>query len=199
MTLVPCPRPSRPGSPRSVCRTTCLPPGARRHAACTTTGAFHNHGNSSSRALGGACAWLGVDGRHFRARIKSQMSLASVSFTAGGHLQQSTATNYSVHAQPCHGALLAFSSFVSSKYSAVRTLCWDINSSGYIPVVIITVTSMILPRKRGSMFLPVLVCVSVCVSVTTITKMIVDWFVPNFMGRFLEGKGKTKFVVRYDR
>ena len=30
----------------------------------------------------------------------------------------------------------------------------------------------------------------VCVSVTTITKKIVDGFVPNFMGRFLGGKGK---------
>ena len=38
---------------------------------------------------------------------------------------------------------------------------------------------IILPRKRGSMFLPALVCVSV----TTITKKIVDGFLPNFMGR----------------
>ena len=38
------------------------------------------------------------------------------------------------------------------------------------------------------------VCVSVCLSVTTITKKILDGFVPNFMGRFLatSGKGKTK-------
>ena len=28
-------------------------------------------------------------------------------------------------------------------------------------------------------------CLCVCVSVTTITKKIVDGFVPNFMGRFL--------------
>ena len=47
------------------------------------------------------------------------------------------------------------------------------------------------PRKRGSMFLPALVCVFVCVCacvclfVTTITIKIVDGFVPNFMGRFL--------------
>ena len=34
------------------------------------------------------------------------------------------------------------------------------------------------------MFSPALVCVCVCLSVTTITKMIVDRFVPNFMGRF---------------
>jgi len=52
------------------------------------------------------------------------------------------------------------------------------------------------PRKRGSMFLPALVCLSV----TTITKKIVDGFVPSFTGRFLRGKGKTfKFVFRYDR
>jgi len=31
----------------------------------------------------------------------------------------------------------------------------------------------------------------VCLSVTTITKKIVDGFVPNFMGRFLGGKGRT--------
>jgi len=34
------------------------------------------------------------------------------------------------------------------------------------------------------------VCMSVCLSGTTITKKIVDGFVPNFMGRFLEGKGR---------
>jgi len=45
------------------------------------------------------------------------------------------------------------------------------------------------PRKRGSMFLPALVCLSVCLSVTMITKKIVDGFVPNFMGRILDGKG----------
>ena len=38
------------------------------------------------------------------------------------------------------------------------------------------------------MFLPALVYVSVCLSVTTITKMIVNGSVPNFMGRFLGGK-----------
>jgi len=32
------------------------------------------------------------------------------------------------------------------------------------------------------------VCLCVCLSVTTITKKIVDGFVPNFMGRFLEGR-----------
>jgi len=45
------------------------------------------------------------------------------------------------------------------------------------------------------MFSPALVCVSVCVSVclsvTTITKKIV---VPNFVGRFLGGKGRPNRV-----
>jgi len=41
------------------------------------------------------------------------------------------------------------------------------------------------------MFSPALVCVSVCLSVTTITKKIMDGFVPNFNGRFLGGKGRT--------
>ena len=40
------------------------------------------------------------------------------------------------------------------------------------------------------MFLPALVCVSVCLPVTTITKKIVDGFVPNIMGRCLGGKGR---------
>ena len=41
------------------------------------------------------------------------------------------------------------------------------------------------------MFLPALVCVCVsCLSVTTIIKKVVDGFVPNFMGRFLVGKGR---------
>ena len=34
------------------------------------------------------------------------------------------------------------------------------------------------------------VCLCVCLSVTTITKKVVDEFVPNFMGRFLGGKGR---------
>jgi len=34
------------------------------------------------------------------------------------------------------------------------------------------------------------VSVCVCLSVTTITKKIVDGFVPNFMGMFLGGKGR---------
>jgi len=51
----------------------------------------------------------------------------------------------------------------------------------------------------GAIIIPALVCVSVCLSVTTITKNIVDGFAPNFMRRLLGGKGKTKFVFRYDR
>ena len=43
-------------------------------------------------------------------------------------------------------------------------------------------------KKRGSMFLPALVCA--CLYVTTITKKIMDGFVQNFMGRFLGGKGR---------
>ena len=47
------------------------------------------------------------------------------------------------------------------------------------------------PREsEGVMFFSALVCVSVCLSVTTITKTIADGFVPNFTGRFLEGKGR---------
>ena len=34
------------------------------------------------------------------------------------------------------------------------------------------------------------VCLCVCLSVTTITKKIVDGFVPNFTGRFLRGNGR---------
>ena len=53
------------------------------------------------------------------------------------------------------------------------------------------------PRKRRSMFLPALVCVFVCMSVTTITKKIVDGFVPYFTGRFLGRKGRPSscFVI----
>ena len=44
------------------------------------------------------------------------------------------------------------------------------------------------------MFSPSFVCLSVClcvcVSVTSITKKIVDGFAPNFMQRFLGGKGR---------
>ena len=54
------------------------------------------------------------------------------------------------------------------------------------------------PRKRGNMYSPALVCVCVCSSVATITKKIVDGFAPNFMRRFLCGKGRPSFVFRYD-
>jgi len=40
---------------------------------------------------------------------------------------------------------------------------------------------------------------SVCLSVTTITKNIVDRFFTKFYGKVPCGKGKTKFVFRYDR
>ena len=53
---------------------------------------------------------------------------------------------------------------------------------------------LLSPRERGNMFSPALVCVSVCLSVTTITKKIVDGFVPNFMGRFLGGKGRPSLT-----
>ena len=43
------------------------------------------------------------------------------------------------------------------------------------------------------------VCLSVCLSVTAISKKIVDRFVPFFHGKVPMGKGKTKFVFRYDR
>jgi len=47
----------------------------------------------------------------------------------------------------------------------------------------------ILPaRAREYVFTDVGLCV--CLSVTTITKKIVDGFVPNFMRRFLGGKGR---------
>jgi len=50
------------------------------------------------------------------------------------------------------------------------------------------------------MFLRALFRVSVFVAVCdTITKKIADRFVPNFMGRFLVRKGKTKLVFLYDQ
>ena len=45
---------------------------------------------------------------------------------------------------------------------------------------------MLLPALVLCLF----VCVCVRLSVTTTTKKIVDGFVPNVMGRFLEGKGR---------
>ena len=52
---------------------------------------------------------------------------------------------------------------------------------------------IIIPAKaREYVFtgLGLCVCLSLCLSVTTMTKKIVDGFLPNFMGRFLEGKGR---------
>ena len=51
------------------------------------------------------------------------------------------------------------------------------------------------------MFLLALVCVclSVGLSVTTVTKKIVDGFVRNLCKRVPRGKGKTKFMFRYNR
>ena len=40
------------------------------------------------------------------------------------------------------------------------------------------------------MLVCVSVCLSVCLSVTTITKNVLEAFVPNCMGRFLGGKGR---------
>ena len=57
-----------------------------------------------------------------------------------------------------------------------------------------------LRESEGVLFFTgVGLCVCVCLSLATITKKIVDGFVPNFTGGFLGGKGKTKFVFHYDR
>jgi len=53
---------------------------------------------------------------------------------------------------------------------------------------VVLMSLLILPTKaREYVFTGVGLCVCLCVcpSVTTITKKIVDGFVPNFMGRFL--------------
>jgi len=55
----------------------------------------------------------------------------------------------------------------------------------------ILITAIILPKKaREYVFtgIGLCVCVSVCLSVTTITKKIVDGFVPDSMGKFLGEK-----------
>jgi len=50
---------------------------------------------------------------------------------------------------------------------------------------------MFIPAKAWEyVFTGVGLCVCLCLSVTTITTKIVDGFVPNFMGRFLAGKGR---------
>ena len=59
----------------------------------------------------------------------------------------------------------------------------------FIAIIIQIIVIIILPAKaREYVFTGVGLCV--CLSVTTITKNIVDGFVPNFMGRFLGGKGR---------
>ena len=61
-------------------------------------------------------------------------------------------------------------------------------------------TNVIIPAKaREYVFIGVGLCVCVCVSVTTLTEKILDGFVPNFIVKVPRGKGKTKFVFRYDR
>jgi len=67
---------------------------------------------------------------------------------------------------------------------------------GFICVIVI-ICIFIPAKAREYVFTGVGLCV--CLSVTTITNKIVDGFAPNFMRRFLRGKGKTKFVFRYDR
>jgi len=58
-------------------------------------------------------------------------------------------------------------------------------------------------RKRGNMFSPALVCVSVCVSVClsviTITLKHCGRICTKFYAKVARGKGKTKFVFRCDR
>ena len=50
----------------------------------------------------------------------------------------------------------------------------------------------ILPAKeREYVFNGVGLCLCACLSVTTTTKNLVDGFVPNLMGRFLKGKGRS--------
>ena len=42
--------------------------------------------------------------------------------------------------------------------------------------------TLLTPHRRGNMFSPALVCLSVCLCVTTITETILDGFVPNLRG-----------------
>jgi len=57
-----------------------------------------------------------------------------------------------------------------------------------------------IPAKVREYVFPAFVCVSVSLSVTTITKQIVDEFVPNFIERFLGGKGRpSSCFVTIDR
>jgi len=57
-------------------------------------------------------------------------------------------------------------------------------------------------RKRGSMFLPALGCVSVCVCLSVCdhdNQKNCGRICIKFYGKVPRGKGKTKFVFRYDR
>jgi len=51
-------------------------------------------------------------------------------------------------------------------------------------------STVIITAKAREYVLPAVVCLSVCLSVTTITKKIVDGYVPNFTGRFQGEKGR---------
>ena len=55
------------------------------------------------------------------------------------------------------------------------------------------VDNLLSPQKRRNVFTGVRL--SVCLTVTTITKKIVDGFVPNFSGRFLGGKGRSSYSM----
>ena len=71
------------------------------------------------------------------------------------------------------------SSFAANIRKFLHSLWRSLNASDNV---------LVLPAKAREYVWPSLVCVSVYLSVTTITKKIVDGFVPNFTGRF-----------RYDR
>jgi len=66
--------------------------------------------------------------------------------------------------------------------------------------MLLSYAGFIIPAKasREYVFTGVDLCVCVCLSVTTITKKILNGFAPNFC-EGSKGKGKTKFVFRYDR
>ena len=72
---------------------------------------------------------------------------------------------------------------VKDWYSEVSRVSFDDIESGQTR----SHSTSLSPRKRGNMFYQ---SWFVCLSVTTMTKKIVDGFVPNFMGRFLAGKGR---------
>ena len=73
----------------------------------------------------------------------------------------------------------------------------ELPSSGQAKSV--TIVNFLIPAKVREY---VFTCIglSVCLSVTTITKKIVDGFAPNFMRRFLGGKGRPSLCfVTIDR